>query len=134
MIRLQILCDTNIVSELARPAPNPSVLAWSQQLQSIVVSVITLEEIAYGLAAKPNPRVQAWLEKFFATYCSVLPITAEISQVAGQLRGHLKTRGQTRTQADMLIAATAKCHNLLLATRNTRDFEGCDISIINPFQ
>ncbi|MEM6839922.1 MAG: hypothetical protein AAF609_24185 [Cyanobacteria bacterium P01_C01_bin.120] len=39
----------------------------------------------------------------------------------------------TRTQADMLIAATAQVHNLALVTRNTRDFENCDIQILNPF-
>lgn len=59
MSNVQILCDTNIVSELARPSPNAGVIAWSQQLQSVTISVITVEEISYGLASVPNQRVQA---------------------------------------------------------------------------
>jgi len=56
------LSDTNIISELARPQPNPGVLAWITQVSSISLSVITLEEIAYGLASKPNARVQNWFQ------------------------------------------------------------------------
>lgn len=95
------LCDTNIISELARPQPNSGVLAWSVEVSSIAVSVITLEEIAYGLTAKPNPRIQNWFENFLRTYCQILPITAEIAQRCGELRGYLRTKGKPRTQADM---------------------------------
>lgn len=131
---MQILYDTNILSELARPAPNPDVITWSQQHQIITISVITLEEISYGLAAKPNSRIQRWFEHFFEQYCTILSVTAEIAQFAGQLRGQLQIQGRQRTQADMLIAATAKFYALTLATRNVRDFEGCDIVIVNPFE
>lgn len=58
------LCDTNIISELAKPRPNPGVLAWSSELTAMALSVITLEEILYGLTAKPNPRIQAWFQNF----------------------------------------------------------------------
>ncbi|MCM1983712.1 PIN domain-containing protein, partial [Lyngbya confervoides] len=67
------------------------------------------------------------------TYCQVLPITPEIAQRAGELRGNLRTQGRPRTQADMLIADTAHVHHLTLVTRNTRDFEHCDVQILNPF-
>ena len=45
----------------------------------------------------------------------------------------LKGRGQTSTQADMLIAATAQIHGLTVVTRNVRDFDGCGIAVLNPF-
>lgn len=131
---MQILCDTNIISELARPTPNPQVLVWTQEFSFMIISVITVEAIAYGLSAKPNPRIQVWLDEFLATYCSILPITSEIAKIAGQLRGYFKTKGNPRTQADMLIAATAKHYQLSLATRNIRDFEDCGILLINPFE
>jgi predicted nucleic acid-binding protein len=50
------LVDTNIISELARPAPNAGVLAWAGTVTTIILSVITLEEIFYGLTWKPSPR------------------------------------------------------------------------------
>jgi toxin FitB len=130
---MNILCDTNIISELARPIPNPGVLTWSESISSICLSVITLEEICYGLSAKPNSRIQTWFENFLTIYCQVIPVSLEIARRAGELRGYLKTQGKPRTQADILIAATAQIYQLTLITRNTKDFEGCDISIFNPF-
>ena len=59
---MTILCDTNIISELVRPRPNANVLDWSSRVTLISISVITLEEITYGLTAKPNTRIQAWFE------------------------------------------------------------------------
>jgi toxin FitB len=127
------LCDTNIISELARTQPNPGVVEWSASIPSFTLSVITLEEIIYGLNAKPNPRIQNWFQQFLSNYCQIIPITPEIAQYAGELRGIFRTRGITRSQADMLIAATAYIHQLTLITRNIRDFEGCEISLLDPF-
>jgi predicted nucleic acid-binding protein len=130
---MTLLCDTNIISELCKPQPDPGVIIWSAEVTIIAISVITLEEIIYGLNAKPNVRIQSWFQEFLKTYCQVFPITLEIAQCAGELRGKLRTQGITRTQADMLIAATAQVHNLTLVTRNTRDFENCNIRMLNPF-
>lgn len=130
---MTFLCDTNIISELARSQPNLGVLEWSVDVSSISLSVITLEEICYGLAAKPNARVQTWFQTFLNTCCYLLPITPEIAQRSGELRGSLRTQGKPRSQADMLIAATAQVHQLTLVTRNTRDFENCNIIVFNPF-
>jgi len=130
---MTFLCDTNIISELARSQPNQGVLDWSTTVSSIALSVISLEEILYGLTSKPNIRIQAWFQSFLVAYGTLLPITAEIAQCSGHLRGRLRTQGKPRSQADMLIAATAQVHQLTLLTRNTRDFEDCQISIFNPF-
>lgn len=127
------LCDTNIISELARPQPNSGVTTWASDRKSIILSVITLEEIVYGLSAKPNLRIQTWFQNFLKNYCQVLSVTPEIAQLAGAMRGELRQQGITRSQADILIASTARMHQLILVTRNTRDFEGCEISVLNPF-
>lgn len=127
------LCDTNVLSELARPAPDAGVHAWASTVSVIALSVVSVEEIAFGLAWRPNARITAWFEQLIADHCEVLPITEEIGRVCGHMRGSLRSHGQTRTQADMLIAATARVHQLTLVTRNTRDFEDCLIPLLNPF-
>ena len=67
------------------------------------------------------------------TYCQIIPVSPEIAKRAGELRGYLQTQGKPRTQADIIIAATAAIHQITLVTRNTKDFEGCGIVILNPF-
>ena len=126
------LCDTNVLSELTRPRPNAGVAEWAQEISSIAVSVITVEEIAYGLAWKPNPRILGWFQEFLLD-SEILPVTAEIAGRSGRLRGTLQARGKSRSQADMLIAATAQFHGLTLVTRNARDFEDCGLSLLDPF-
>ncbi len=128
------LVDTNVLSELARPAPDPRVRRWAAEAPLPTrISVVTLEEIHFGLAWRPNRRVAAWFERFLAEDCLVLPVTAEIARRAGELRGRFRAAGEQRTQADMLIAATAQVHQLALVTRNLRDFEGCGIPLLDPF-
>jgi len=129
-----ILADTNVLSELARRTPQPAVIAWAATVTlPIAISVVTLEEIHFGLAWKPNAPVRAWFDEFLAQSCTVLPVTDAIARRAGDLRGQLRAAGRQRTQADMLVAGTAQAHQLTLATRNVRDFEGCGITLVNPF-
>jgi predicted nucleic acid-binding protein len=129
---MHILCDTNVLSELARSQPDEKVMAWSKTVDRVTLSVITLEEISFGLAWKPNTRISQWFNKFIKDFCEVLPITPEIATQAGNFRGMFRQKGQSHTQADMLIAATASIHGLILVTRNTRDFTGCNIRLHNP--
>lgn len=130
---MTVLVDTNVVSELARPRPAPPVIAWASGLAVVVLSTISVEEIFVGLAAKPNARIERWFTDFLESDCRVLEVTAPIARHAGVLRGQLARRGRTRTQADMLIAATAAWHGLTLATRNERDFDDCGVTVVNPF-
>jgi len=131
---MTFLCDTNVLSELVRKDPDPGVVAWLNRQSSIALSAVTVEEIAYGLAWKPRPRVQRWFEGFVRTLAHVLPVTDEIARRSGELRGGFQSRGETRSMADMLIAATAQRHQLTLATRNTRHFEDCGIPLLDPFR
>lgn len=130
---MTFLIDTNIPSELLRPRPNPGVLAWLAHEPRLSISVICVHESIYGLTLKQNQPLLRAYEDFVDQYCTVLPVDDAIARRAGSLRGNLARRGQTRTLPDMLIAATAQAHNLTLVTRNTRDFEGCGIGLLNPF-
>lgn len=130
---LTYLCDTNVISELMRPKPQPAVRNWLAKQERIALSVITLEELHYGLRLKDLPKKREWLDRFVTSCCDVFPIDPETATRAGQMRGELARNGKTRTQADLFIAATAWSHNCVLATRNTRDFEGTNIPLLNPF-
>ncbi|HEV8239192.1 MAG TPA: type II toxin-antitoxin system VapC family toxin [Thermoanaerobaculia bacterium] len=129
-----MLVDTNVISELARRKPDPAVTTWAAAVPlPLAVSVVTLEEIHFGLTWRPNAQVRAWFDDFFAKSCTVLPVTDAIAKRAGELRGQLRAAGRQRTHADMLVASTAQAHQLTLVTRNVRDFEGCGITVVNPF-
>ena len=130
------LVDTNILSELMRAQPDTGVLAWLQGREAVsprlTISAVTVDEIMFGLSWHPTERLLAWFDAFVQRH-EVLPITTDVARRAGVLRGQLQARGQTRTQADMLIAATAQIYALTVVTRNVRDFDGCGIAVLNPF-
>jgi len=130
---MSILVDTNVVSELARPRPDPRVIAWFSELEPVMLSVVTVEEIFFGLTSRRNLRIERWFEDFLDSDCQLLDITAPIARHAGILRAQLAHRGRPRSQVDMLIAATAALHGLAVATRNDRDFEDCGVTVVNPF-
>jgi len=126
------LVDTDVISELCRRAPDRGVLAWAATQTRLALSAVTLEEIAFGLAWRPNPVMQDWLDRLLAQH-DMLPVTPAIARQAGAMRGTFAAAGIARSQADMLIAATALTHQLPLVTRNLRDFEGCGVPLLNPF-
>ena len=130
---MNFLCDSNSVSELMKPAPHEMVEKWFSHQDFLFMSVVSIEEIYYGLTYKDAHRKKAWFKNFIKFRCEVLPITIEIAQQCGILRGRFRQQGITRSQADLLIGATALRHDLVLVTRNTKDFEGCGIQLFNPF-
>ena len=130
---MSILVDTNVVSELARPRPDPRVIEWFGGLDTVMLSVVTVEEIFFGLSTRRSLRIERWFEGFLDSDCQVLDITAPIARHAGVLHAQRAQRGRPRSQADMLIAATAAWHGLAVATRNDRDFEDCGVTVVNPF-
>ena len=75
------LVDTNIISELARSQPNAGVAQWAETANSVALSVITVEEIYFGLSWKPNLKIQSWFDAFLDQYCEVLPITRRSRRV-----------------------------------------------------
>jgi len=131
-----MLVDTNVLSELARPRPNAGVLRWFSAQTAIHLSVITLEELVFGIARSKGgarTRLQAWHDALVAARPAILEVTQAIARASGELRAAREGRGRRVAMADMLIAATALTHGLTLVTRNLSDFEGCGVMLFNPF-
>jgi len=128
-----VLADTNVISEFVRSTPDAQVMRWLQTVPLMAISAITLEEAHFGLGWQPNTRKLALLNALVERLHAVYPITLAIAQRGGALRGQFQAQGSTRSAPDMLIAATAIEHQLVLATRNVRDFLGCGVQIVNPF-
>jgi len=128
-----VLADTNVISELVKNSPDANVMRWLQAVQFLSISAVTLEEAHFGLAWQPNTRKFALLNGVVERLHAVYPITPAIAQRGGVLRGQFQAQGITRSAPDMLIAATAIEHQLVLATRNVRDFMGCGVQVVNPF-
>ncbi len=132
-----MLVDTNVLSELPRPRPNVNVVRWFAAQETIHVSVITLEELAFGIARSSpaaRSRLGRWLDALLDSRPNVLDVTPPIARASGELRAAREARGRRVAQADMLIAATALAHGLTLVTRNARDFDGCGVALIDPFK
>ena len=128
-----VLADTNVISEFVKSTPDAQVMRWLASLQSLAISAVTLEEAHFGLAWQPNTRKLALFNGLLAQMLTVYAISPSIAQRGGALRGQFQAQGITRSAPDMLIAATAIEHQLVLATRNVRDFLGCGVQIVNPF-
>lgn len=128
-----VLLDTNVISEFVKKTPDAQVMQWLQSVDLLAISVITLEEAHFGLAWQPNARKLTLFNGLVQHLHAVYPVTPAIAQRAGILRGQFQAQGISRSAPDMLIAATAMEHQLVLATRNVRDFVGCGVQIVNPF-
>ena len=131
------LVDTNVLSELPRPRQDAAVLRWLDSQAEIAVSAITLEELTFGVErarGSARDRLRGWLQALIDASPRVVPVTALVASTAGRLRAQREARGRPVAQADMLVAASALTEGLVLATRNTRDFEGCGVALVNPFE
>ncbi len=125
--------DTNVINEMLRREPNAGVVNFFAQEDAPALSVVTIEEMAYGVAWRPSAKLQTAFDRIVGQWPHILLITPDIKARAGLLRGQLQRRGHTRTAANMLINSTALAHRIPLATRNVADFEGCGIALLNPF-
>ena len=134
---MSYLVDTNVLSELRRKQPQPEVVAWFTQRprQTLYLSVLTLGEIRKGIerleAARQQPLLD-WLEVELPNYFlgRLMAVDAHTADRWGRL---LASAGRPLPAVDSLLAATALQHDLTLVTRNTADFSGTGVRLINPW-
>jgi predicted nucleic acid-binding protein len=131
------LLDTNVVSELRKLKPHGAVLAWLNDLQDnqVRLSAVTIGELQSGVerTRRQDPgkagEIEIWIDQLAASY-QILPMdTACFREWARLMEG--KSDHQLE---DVMIAATARVHQLTVATRNERDFAQLDVDIVNPFK
>ncbi len=136
------LLDTNIPSETLRRVPEPRVIRWLQtQSKRDVqfVSVVALGELRRGTALLAKGTRRSQLEQFLETTVPlwfgprILPVTQSIADTWGVLDAQRQLAGKPLNIANGLIAATALQHELTLVTRNSRDFAGLGVAILNPW-
>ncbi len=133
------LLDTNVVSELRRPAKaNATVAAWASRtpVASFYLSAITILELELGLLLVERRDVtqgavlRAWFDQQVLPRFDnrILPVDTAVAQRCARL--HVPDR---RSERDALIAATALVHGLTVVTRNVSDFEATGVQILNPW-
>lgn len=127
------LVDTNVLSEIFKKKPNKKVLEWLKKNQDIFLSAIVIEEIRYGLNSIGSAKYLKWFETFSRDYTTIMDIDEKVASLSAELRAAFRKKGIERTQADMLIAASARIHDCTIVTRNEKDFLGANVPIFNPF-
>lgn len=133
---LVYLLDTNVISELRRPRPHGAVVAWLQGIadDDLHLSAVTLGELQAGveITREQDPakaaEIEAWIDQVAQTW-NVLSLDGRTLRTWAKLMH----RQQDHLLADALIAATAIVHNLIVVTRNEKDFEAFGVRIFNPF-
>jgi len=137
-----IILDTNIVSEMGRTTPHVNVIAWfhRQQKQELYsCSVVVMEQI-YGAEKirlrTGSPRyfrvIEGLMTDLFRDRIAQYDIAS--ATLSGEIRARREAKGRPISVQDAMIAAICLVNDATLATRNTKDFQGLDLRLVNPFE
>jgi predicted nucleic acid-binding protein len=137
-----IVLDTNVISELLRPAPSATVEAWlaAQDGAEVYFTAVGEAELRQGIALLPQGKrraslskaVEAMLEEDFRN--RILPFDRAAARAYASITAERRAAGRPISQFDCQIAAIARSRQAAVATRNTADFSGCGIEVIDPWQ
>jgi predicted nucleic acid-binding protein len=134
---LKYSVDTNVLSELTKPAPSPLVVDWLRRHETeLAISSIVLGELRFGILLLPAGRKRTKLVRWFEEGVKRFPVIdfdGDTASVWAELLAKLRHSGSAMPIKDSLIAASAKRHNLIVATRNVADFQRASVKIVNPF-
>lgn len=135
---MSYLVDTNVLSELRRKAPHKAVQAWFAERPpaTLYLSVLTLGELRKGVEGVVDEgrrrRLLDWLEVDLPAFFlgRILDIDATVADRWGRMQADAK---RPLAAIDSLLAATALAHDLVLVTRNVRDFRGLQVEVLDPW-
>ena len=136
------LLDTNIISELIKPKPEPRLVTWLSGTDEslLYLSVLTLGEIRKGIEALKQParrvQLETWLDSELRLRFSgrILTVDDDVADRWGVIVGRAAARKIALPVIDGLLAATALHYNLTLVTRNSKDVVGTEVSVFNPWE
>jgi|SRR5215510_105986 len=136
-----IILDTNVISELMRPAPSPVVASWvaKQPAQELFTTSITEAEIFYGIEllskSKRREGLLAAAEAMFAEDFAgrIFGFESDAARAFSRIAAHRRQVGKPITHADAQIAAIAQVRGAKIATRNVADFNDCGLDIVDPW-
>ncbi len=136
------LLDTNILSELRRPKPNPKVVAFvaAKPLDLLFVSIVTFAEIRFGIELVADATHRAELNEWLTHKVRpmfeerALPVSEDVMFKWRLLVEDGRKAGHTYSQPDLIIAATALHHGLTVVSRDTADFNKVRVSVLNPWR
>jgi toxin FitB len=136
------LLDTNIISNVTKPAPSAALLVWMEEQadDDLFISTLTVGEIRRGLLEKPKGKKRALLEVWFdgpegpqALFAGrVLPFDEKASLIWARLMADGTAKGLPRSALDMIIAAVAEANGCVVVTDNEKDFAG--LKFVNPLR
>jgi toxin FitB len=137
---LSYLFDTCTLSEAKQAQPNPTVIAYLKALppDNTYISVLTLGELMKGARLLPigqkRIQIEQWIAGIAFNYAGrILPVTHDVALVWGELLASAQQQGRRIPPVDGLLAATAIRHGMHLITRNTSDFNGTGVMLVNPW-
>ena len=136
-----MLLDTNVISEMWRPRPNPTVAEWldAQPADRLYICAPVLAEIRFGIERLPDgPRkaflADRWTDLAIKGYRGrVLDFDLAAAAHYGAITAHREKRGRRLEPIDAMIAAVALAHGMPLVTRDTNDFLDIGLQLIDPF-
>ena len=133
------LLDTNVISEIVKPEPDPRVITFLTDQSDLWLSTIVLHEIDFGRNLLPHGNRRSDLGIALTALVNkyrdrILGVNRREAEHAATLRVVARRSGRVLHLADALIAGTAQANDLCVATRNTKDFEGLDVATTNPWK
>ena len=138
---MSLLLDTNVVSELLRPSPNPAVESWiaARLASELYFSAVGEAELRYGVAMLPEGQRKSALATAIEGIMRedfedrILPFDSNAARAYANIVAAHRAAGRTVTTADCQIAAIAHSRAMTVATRNVRDFEDIGIEVVDPW-
>lgn len=134
-----IVLDTNVVSELLKPAPDPRVTSWMRRVNHRLLTSVTIMELMYGMWRMPEGRRRSNLARAITALLRqyekrILSLDTDAAIRCSLIRADLDAHGHPVDLADTQIAAIAHVHGCAVATRNVKDFEHTGVALVNPWQ